>query len=716
MSLEIVDASSDLETVLRTPDTELSDIVAETPSGHPLFVKVDADTGVTWVLVGRDTNHARELAELATAFVGPSFAVIRRRTDRGQLPPLARELGDHAVTVQPASQAQSDTEARLLSLARLLRHRPVRRGAVARTLGTVISDLRVAMAERDREGGEQLLAELAQRKDITRTNLAFARIQLLSRVGAHDEVLAFPGLNRITGSVRPRDVTQALLESCAAVYLEGVAYEDRESWATQGTHVRRLLGPVAETVIPPRSVAEVRALVAAELALQERDLDRLAPLIEYLRQAGEPVDPLVELLGGPRESELTAEPPHEPEAPRDIAASVLALMNRRRFGDALEALQGAAPQVDLAWAAYNIHRELGTDASQRVFVRMAEPLRSELEHEAENVQLLQALEEIGLGHEVVEDPADWYEWLERARAGVSSQNLVALLERGAAGWPATAESAAELADFVRDDVELLLRPAYGRVLERHDDVLDSPAGLALLMEVAEMVVVAGPSSQELASLPGWVETLVATDHREETAQRIVDVLRATMVERPPPVVVNCVADLTGILASHPLSAIDVLQVAEEVAEWMRQYGEVADESARLSLAHALGDLGAPRAGGDPFWFPPSQGNVMARLRGKRIGIYTLMVSVAARIKKVLRPPRGEGDVQVNSDKVATKALVSLAESADMMFVVTGAAKHAATDAIKQARGGRPIVQIHRKGFTALYEAVKDWAEEQGGSD
>lgn len=713
MTQYVVDFDSGLDVFLRPvdPDSENGPANAE-EDDHPMFMKEVTPTAVTWALRGRDRNHARELEDLATAFVGPSYGTVRRPVDVSQGP------GAHSVTVRASHGSESIVEARLLRLAGLLRDRPRQRGVTARTLSQALSDLRVAMADQDRWGAEELLAELASRNDISRSNLAFLRLQMLNRIGAHEEVLGHPDLSRIVGSPRPRDVTQALLESAAAVFLGTLeAGSSWEEWARGGTLVRRILGPVASTVIPARSAAEARALVSAEVAVLEPDLARIAGPLKYLQEAAEPGPPLPEVPTERPSKRVLTESPDEGLAeavettPADVISEVLGLVNRRRFGDALEVLSGAEPQPELAWSAYNIHRQLGTDASHRAFVQMARPLRSALAAEPENAEILQALVEIGDGRDVVEDPSSWSEWLERAQVGATSQDLISMLERGAAGWEATTDTAAALAAFIANDYELRLRPSYGVVLEHHEDVLGTPSGLALLLETVEMVATAGPTSQELATLPGWVESLVIAGPDSNAVARLIDVVEALMVERPAPVFVNCVADVIGTMSHHALPGIDPLEVAEKAAQWTRQYGEVADISARLALAQALAELGTPRDAGDPFWYPLSEEDALARLRGKRIGIYTLMASVASRIKKALESWVADGDVEVNGDAVATAQLISLAKNADMMFVVTGAAKHAATDAIKDARGARPIIQVHRKGFTSLYEAIRRWAKD-----
>lgn len=666
---------------------------------HRIF-KSSAGSEVTWYLAASEGNAVRELEELARAFVGASYATVRRLSTEEAAMPTDLSMGE-VVVVAPMEGRESVVQKRLLTISSLLSSRPARESRVARALRHVLADLRVAMAARDRQGAEDLLSELETRNDITRTNLAFLRIQMLARLGAFEEVLSHPDLTRIAGSRRPRDVTQALLEAVAASFEDSLSSDNREDWAAAGTHARRLLGPVAETVIPPRSVAEAKVFLAAELAGAEPELDRVRDAIDYLSQHGEAVQDLLRDVDSATEESPAA-------ISEEVLPDVLRFMNRRQFGQALLTLQDAEPGVDLAWAAYNIHAELGTDASQRVFQRLAGPIREELARDVAHVPLLDALEELSGGGRLVEDPDSWGEWLARAQAGATEHELVAMAERGAGGWPVDAATASALASFISQDASLTLRPIYGSILERHEDVLTTSAGTELLLEVIELVATVGPTSEEYGVLPGWFEEVVAARNDEATLGRLTDVVEIVMSDHPSPVTVAAVADLIGALAHHPTHRGSVLQLAESAATWMRKYTDVADDAARLALAQALRELGAPREEGDPFWSPTAS-SVLERLRGKHLGIYTLMTSVAARIKRTLEDWVGDGDVEVNGDAVATERLTALAQDTDVMFVVTGAAKHPATDAIKAARGNLPLVQIHRKGFTALYEAVRTWA-------
>ena len=61
---------------------------------------------------------------------------------------------------------------------------------------------------------------------------------------------------------------------------------------------------------------------------------------------------------------------------------------------------------------------------------------------------------------------------------------------------------------------------------------------------------------------------------------------------------------------------------------------------------------------------------------------------------------------VLADHVASDRLRSVARTADLVVVVDRAAKHAATEALRAARGSRLIRYAAGKGATSLVEAVE----------
>ena len=91
--------------------------------------------------------------------------------------------------------------------------------------------------------------------------------------------------------------------------------------------------------------------------------------------------------------------------------------------------------------------------------------------------------------------------------------------------------------------------------------------------------------------------------------------------------------------------------------------------------------------------------------GSSVAIYSLMESAAARAAAIVRRWYPEVRVDTFAEKVATDALRYSARHADLMVIADKAAAHAATDAIKAARGRRFIQYARGKGTASLVEAV-----------
>ena len=82
-----------------------------------------------------------------------------------------------------------------------------------------------------------------------------------------------------------------------------------------------------------------------------------------------------------------------------------------------------------------------------------------------------------------------------------------------------------------------------------------------------------------------------------------------------------------------------------------------------------------------------------------------MEPAAARAAAILRRWYPEVRVETLAGKVASDALRYSARHADVLVIADRAAAHAATDAIKAARGRRPICYARGKGTVSLVEAA-----------
>ena len=98
-----------------------------------------------------------------------------------------------------------------------------------------------------------------------------------------------------------------------------------------------------------------------------------------------------------------------------------------------------------------------------------------------------------------------------------------------------------------------------------------------------------------------------------------------------------------------------------------------------------------------------------------MAIYSLIEPAATRAAAIIRRWYPEIRVETLAGKVASDALRSAAKNADVLVIADRAAAHAATDALKAARGGSPICYASGKGTASLIKAVlKGFDESFGG--
>jgi hypothetical protein len=131
------------------------------------------------------------------------------------------------------------------------------------------------------------------------------------------------------------------------------------------------------------------------------------------------------------------------------------------------------------------------------------------------------------------------------------------------------------------------------------------------------------------------------------------------------------------------------------------------DAAALETAIALApDFGLQLAINPEPEEPTAAGFDLAPLPpGTSVAIYSLMEPAATRAAAIVRRWYPEVRVKTFAEKVASDALRYAAREADLLVIADKAASHAATDAIKAARGHKPIFYARGKGTASLVEAA-----------
>jgi hypothetical protein len=99
------------------------------------------------------------------------------------------------------------------------------------------------------------------------------------------------------------------------------------------------------------------------------------------------------------------------------------------------------------------------------------------------------------------------------------------------------------------------------------------------------------------------------------------------------------------------------------------------------------------------------------LSNKTIAIYSLVESAGERAKVILEKLAPTCRIDILNDHVASPRLNTLSQNADIFIMVTGAAKHAATNAIRAARPKeKTLLMPMGKGSSSILEILDRWAK------
>jgi hypothetical protein len=69
-------------------------------------------------------------------------------------------------------------------------------------------------------------------------------------------------------------------------------------------------------------------------------------------------------------------------------------------------------------------------------------------------------------------------------------------------------------------------------------------------------------------------------------------------------------------------------------------------------------------------------------------------------------------VDLNHDRVGTKALANLAATADIFIIVWTSAKHAATEFIKEHRNGKPVLYANGRGASSILRVIEEYSHRE----
>jgi len=225
---------------------------------------------LTAYVIALDAAHATAVAELLTAFVGPSYSFFNGLPAELDLnDPIDQAVlgfagpGVTFTLSSPARETQARAWTALEQMQAVVRQRPIRTWHEPKPPGRLLAEFDVALAAGDNLASVQLLDQLAA-SGLNATNLAHLQIKRMSRLGLDSELLRMPGLSDVVLADPPVPVRDAVLAAIyACVVAEPLTAGDlnaaRESLIEGGA----LVPALSSTHLPGLSVEALTVLTLA---------------------------------------------------------------------------------------------------------------------------------------------------------------------------------------------------------------------------------------------------------------------------------------------------------------------------------------------------------------------------------------------------------------------------------------------------------------------
>lgn len=670
---------------------------------------------LAWYGLAADEQQRREIQDLLVHWVGPARSDIALRHGALDLTdPFDAALGDLApgrvirLEVRPHDATASEREIvrdRLEGLVSLLDARPRHPATSSAALPALLDDLDIAAASGNVDRAEALLEEIASRRLLDAPNTTFLAVRVRSLLGHHEHILEEGTLRKLEGLRLPGGTVLALARS---FYESRLRHADEGGDTDQLLAVRQGLATVLRDALrqgPPsaeHAVVVARAVVGGGdgsfghlLRSSLLDEPHLRPLLDAggLSRPDKPPgsEPVAEKAVGDRLSGLYGQRAYEAVIDMALRADDVAALDRREISTVVHAAAELEDRRRATQVLDLIDRRLGSplqvDWSSRLTLAAVEILQERVTPPEPDV------------------PSGWKEWFQAVSDSVDPDPKVM---RDAGDWEALD------ARQLRDAIDSLpsperLTPVVGRLWTAHRPSLDveSRASLARhLLTVIGMSERRGESIRDaaLALVSDALDGALTGDDARDLVQTARDIILEQMASATFPWVIDVRAELGAELSRSHRDAL--LSLDQEIVGEARKLADSITRSEWEDLRSLLLQVGldvppdvsarlAERDEPDPF----------RGLEGLKILLYSLRQRAARQAAARLQ---GAGaDVTLSAEHDASPQLTGQVAGADLVIMVTAAAKHAATNAIESA-GPRSLLRVNSAGMTAILKEVEAW--------
>ena len=684
--------------------------------GQIAFLPRSTNGNLYWYGFAPTRREQKELLTLLDAWVGPTFSDLPR--SRGRLYPqdpfdtalAATDVPPLRFEVLPRGSGTARDEVRqaLLVLSKLVWKRPRSEFDAPRTTVEVLDDLGHAIGAQDRRIAIACLRELEAFADLDHSNLAFLRLRVHAGLGDTAAIFADQDFEHVLQLRRPLGITRLLEHAVYERYLEaadtsGDGPSLLEAADRIPTGLRTLTtGGTAGT----RPALVVEFLLARLRGAPAATLERLADEAQAVSPAlADSLRPLITPIAEPAET-LASHPSAKPgvvpteELHRlieegEFAAAIAVGLAETPSSSTAALLLGCIreledPHLAVEVAAFVEASRLEADSRDDVVVRADLEWLADFLNPQRNLgwlgwfDALQSNDFASMGVDFSVS-ADWapldHATVANCLASLDEESLAGLGDHGGAFMAAHSSLFSG-----SDGAELCERVLAGFAVSEKNT-----AGIRLqTVALLEYLSASVPGPETLAASLLWIEDIVRAGTSAVTASWTVDVLQAATaspqalaLDAKTRLFYRALEVLRPVRSSLSLADIEGLRlVAEELATSLPDDFEVqASES----------DPAAP----------------YRHLEGSMVVLYSLTESAITRAAQILRRLIPGIDVRTTCEHDGSQQLAALSANADVFVMVAASAKHAATNYIKDHRGGRPIIQVNSRGSSAILRELSE---------
>ena len=669
---------------------------------RPIVLPAKTDGVTRYFGIAFTSDQARSLRSLLTAFVGNTWTDYHGQSladSEGALDPLEWIAVHLAVepsfvfTFRVAPTARATVSEVIRALVRSLEDRPMRELQVVQPIGRLLGEFDDACAFRAQNSADVAFTKLAADHRISATNRLFLRVRLLAAFERWNELEQLPNFKDLLKLDRPTLVSDALAR---------LAFARLGSEVTPDRVVALDYGAIVPSVRAIRSDAGARYYASWALAAGEAPHDLLARLSKF----GWQDVPELRLF----DSATTNQIYEDPDAVRLQAArafesgrldSVVELLQRLTLIESDLPVVLTVVRETLTPGSYDLLErcrvQLGDDRVQAAIDDMLRAGRPRMPE-----ALMPFGERLGLILDPTVDSAMVNEVISELKETVTD-----LLD------PATMTEAIAVVEHANNTNEPRLGPSLDCCIDLCRDLVALDSAIARQQDLAFSVLELWAYHDESGDrsrarrminlLSGMLEAGIGQIRFRE----IVDLVTHAWKPMYTDADLELGLDTVELLAAYePEGVAEVTRFATPLLARLGPHNVARVSPAALAVASVIApEFGLRIEMPEPVASDETPTAESQLKRPVTVAIYSLMTSSALRAARLLEARFSNLEAITLSDHVATTRMVGAAGSCDVLVVVDRAAKHAATDALKAARGSKPLTYARGKGSTSIFEAA-----------